>query len=100
MFAVLIAGFVIAKKNKVTVKTDNNVLIIQRYWKKYLKRKQYKIQDKIQSIRLHNLLKDKLRIFILKRVLISWKEYTVSKRNNKMKEALESCNDDYFLVDV
>ena len=102
LFGVFIAGLFISKKNKLNCdkknRYDKNVLIIQKYCKKYLKRKQDKIQDKIQNIKLQNLLNEKIRILILKIVLMKWKEYTIHQRTSKMKEALDSRNDDYFFV--
>ena len=96
LFGVFIVGLFISKNNKLNCdkknRHDKNVLIIQKYCKKYLKRK----QDKIQNIKLQDLLNEKIRIFILKRVLMKWKKH---KRTSKLKEALDSRNDDYFFVD-
>jgi len=100
LFGVFIVGFLVLKKNKFNcdkkITCDKNVLIIQKYCKKYLKRKQDKIEDNIQSIKVDNLLNEKIRIFILKRALKTWKKH---QRTSKMKEALDSRNDDYFFVD-
>ena len=94
----------ISKKNKTTninnTNIDKNVLIIQRCWKTYLKSKESKIQDKIQRIKLQKLLDKKIINFILKRVLITWKEYTIHQRNIKMKKTLLECDDDYFFINI
>ena len=94
----------ISKKNRAmnihNTNIDKNVLIIQRCWKTYLKSKESKIQDKLQRIKLHKLLDEKFTNFILKRVLITWKEYTIHQRNIKMKKALLECDDDYFFINA
>ena len=96
LFGAFIVGLFILKNNKINCDEKNrynkDVLIIQKYYKKYLKRK----QDKTQDIKLQNLLNEKIRIFILKRVLKTWKKH---QRINKMKEAQDLRNDDYFFVD-
>ena len=96
LFGAFIVGLFILKNNKINCDEKNrynkDVLIIQKYYKKYLKRK----QDKTQDIKLQNLLNEKIRIFILKRVLRTWKKH---QRINKMKEAQDLRNDDYFFVD-
>ena len=96
LFGVFIVGLFILKNNKLNCdkknRYDKDVLIIQKYYKKYLKRK----QDKIQNIRLQNLLNEKIRIFILKRVLRTWKKH---QRTSKIKKAQDSQNDDYFFID-
>ena len=96
LFGAFIVGLFILKNNKINCDEKNrynkDVLIIQKYYKKYLKRK----QDETQDIKLQNLLNEKIRIFILKRVLKTWKKH---QRINKMKEAQDLRNDDYFFVD-
>jgi len=95
----------ISKKNRTmninNIDIDKNVLIIQRCWKTYLKKKESKIQDKLQRIKLQKLLDKKIINFILKRVLMTWKEYTIHQRNIKMKKALLECDDDdYFFINA
>ena len=104
LFGVFVV-LLISKKNK-TINThnkniDKNVLIIQRCWKKYLKSKESKIKDKLQSIKLQKLLDERIINFILKRVFMTWKEYTIHQRNIKMKKALLECDDDdYFFINA
>ena len=103
LLGVFIVLFISKKNKEMNINNTNiykNVLIIQRCWKTYLKRKESKIQDKLQRINLHKLLDEKFTNFILKRVLITWKEYTIHQRNIKMKKTLLECDDDYFFINA
>jgi len=103
LFGVFIVLFISKKNKTMNINNNNivkNVLIIQRCWKTYLKSKESKIQNKLQSINLQKLLDEKIIKFILKRVLMTWKEYTIHQRNIKMKKALLKCDDDYFFINV
>jgi len=104
LFGVFIVLFISKKNKTMNINNNNivkNVLIIQRCWKTYLKSKESKIQNKLQSINLQKLLDEKIIKFILKRVLMTWKEYTIHQRNIKMKKALLECDDDdYFFINA
>ena len=103
LLGVFIVLFISKKNKEMNINNTNiykNVLIIQRCWKTYLKRKESKIQDKLQRINLHKLLDEKNKKFILKRVFMTWKEYTIHQRNIKMKKALLEREDDYFFIDI